>query len=120
MSGEKKGFVMYFDNCRKISHLPDESYAAVMRAITEYAERLAKERDQEAFLEQRLSALPPEAAMALCFMADAARRDHESYQETIHRRSRGTARNRQGDDGTKAARDFGGSQGKEDAWKYVT
>jgi len=118
MSGEKKGFVMYFDNCRKISHLPDESYAAVMRAIVEYAERLARGQEQEAFLEQRLSALPPEAAMALCFMADAARRDHESYQETIRRR--GTARSWQRDNREKSLRDFGGSQGKEDAWKYVT
>lgn len=82
----KKGFVLYFENCKQLHKLPDALYAAVMRATVEYAQRLAEEDGQEEFLARQRAALPPEAAMALDFMAVSVRRDHESYQETIRRR----------------------------------
>ena len=82
----KKGFVLYFENCEQLRQLPDALYAAVMRATVEYAQRLAEEDGQEEFLARQRGGLPPEAAIALDFMAVAVRRDHESYQETIRRR----------------------------------
>lgn len=82
----KKGFVLYFDNCRRLQPLSDALYSAVMRATVEYAQRLAEEDDQEAFLERQRKTLPPEGAMALDFMAVALRRDHEKYRDTVHRR----------------------------------
>ena len=84
----KIGFVMYFENCRMLRDLSDAQYAAVMRALSEYAERLAAGNGEETYLERQKAALPKETAMALEFMAGGVRRDHQKYQETIDRRSR--------------------------------
>ena len=84
----KIGFVMYFENCRMLRDFPDEQYAAVMRALSEYAERLAGGNGEEAYLARQKADLPKETAMALEFMAGSVRRDHQRYQETIDRRSR--------------------------------
>lgn len=84
----KIGFVMYFDNCRMLRDLPDAQYAAVMRALAEYAERLADGRGEEAYLEQQKAGLPRETAMALDFVAGSIRRDHRKYQQTVDRRGK--------------------------------
>jgi len=82
----KKGFVVYFDNCRQLEHLPDRAYAAVWRTVTEYARRLAAGEEAEDWLTQRLASLPADAAMAARFMTDNARRDDDAYQSRIEQR----------------------------------
>ena len=84
----KKGFVMYFENLRMIRDLPDHQYAAVIRVLGEYAERLSMGQEEEAYLEAEKKKLPRQVAMILEFMAGGARRDHEKYQEVEQRRSR--------------------------------
>lgn len=84
----KKGFVMYYDNCRRLERLSDKQYAAAMKCVVAYTERLANGEDAENYLKQRLAELSAEAAMAVSFMTDDARRDHEKYLETIARRGR--------------------------------
>ena len=121
----KIGFVMYFDNCRMLRDLPDEQYAAVMRGLMEYAERLAEGREEELYLEQQKSVLSREVAMALDFMAGSVRRDHERYLETIERRGRkktsgaDAERMKYGGELQKTSRRSAGGQQLDDAWNYV-
>ena len=75
----KKGFVVYFDNCRRVNRLPDGMCAAVWRLVSTYAQYVAEGQDAETWLEEQLAALPPEAAMAAEFMTDTARRDDQRY-----------------------------------------
>ena len=76
----KKGFLVYFDNCKQTAVLPDDQYAAVWRTLFAYAEQLAKGEDGEACLEERVSAMPAATGMAARFIADNIRRDHQRYQ----------------------------------------
>ena len=121
----KIGFVMYFDNCRMLRDLPDGQYAAVMRGLTEYAERLAEGRGEDLYLEQQKSVLPREVAMALDFMAGSVRRDHEKYLETIARRGRkktGSAEDelmKYAGELQKTSRRSAGGRQLDDAWNYV-
>ena len=82
----KKGFVVYFDNCRQVEHLSDRTYAAVWRTVTEYARRLAEGDGAEEWLAQHLAELPGDAAMAARFMTDNARRDDDVYRSRIEQR----------------------------------
>jgi len=82
----KKGFVVYFDNCRQVEHLSDRTYAAVWRTVTEYARRLAEGDGAEEWLAQHLAELPGDAAMAARFMTDNARRDDDTYRSRIEQR----------------------------------
>ena len=78
---------MYFENLRMIRDLPDHHYAAVMRVLGEYAERLSVGQEEEAYLEAEKARLPRQVAMILEFMAGGARRDHEKYTEVERRRT---------------------------------
>ena len=78
---------MYFENLRMIRDLPDHHYAAVMRVLGEYAERLSGGQEEEAYLEAEKARLPRQVAMILEFMAGGARRDHEKYEEVERRRA---------------------------------
>ena len=87
----KKGFLVYFDNCRLLEALPDSAYAAVWHTVTEYARRVAEEEGREGTAAERwltahLEKLPPEAAMAVRFMAENIRRDDAAYRERIAQR----------------------------------
>ena len=77
----KKGFVVYFDNCRRVNRLADGMCAAVWRVVTTYAGYVAEGREAESWLEEQLAALPPEAAMAAEFMTDTVRRDDRRYRD---------------------------------------
>ena len=82
----KKGFVVYFDNCRLLEAMSDRAYAAVWRTVTEYARRVATDEEAEDWLAQRLALLPADAAMAARFMADNVRRDDIAYCQRIEQR----------------------------------
>lgn len=75
----KRGFVVYFDNCRRTAALPDEEFAAVWRTLFRYAELLAEGGDDESFLAERVQSLPAGAGMAVSFIAGNLKRDHRSY-----------------------------------------
>jgi len=108
----KKGFVMYFENLRMIRDLPDHHYAAVMRALGEYAERLSMGQEEEAYLEAEKAKLPRQVAMILEFMAGGARRDHEKYQEVERRRSKYKEERKSRPAAPAPA-------AEDDIWKYV-
>lgn len=77
----KKGFLVYFDNCAQTIPLPDGTFAPLWKTIFGYAQRLAEDRDAEAWLEEQTAGLPPESVMALRFITDNVRRDHLRYQD---------------------------------------
>ena len=108
----KKGFVMYFENLRMIRELPDHQYAAVVRALGEYAERLSEGQGEEAYLEAEKAKLPRQVAMILDFMAGGARRDHEKYVGVERRRS-------QYREGRKKQEMRSPQPPEDDVWKYV-
>lgn len=88
MKPAKKGFIMYFDNCRRLKKLQPKWRGEVVLALGEYAERLGTGENAETYLQEQLARMPKEAAVALDFLADDARRDEGKYQSVIERRSR--------------------------------
>lgn len=110
----KKGFLVYFDNCRQTEDMPDHLYAAVWRANFTYGELLARGEDAEGYLKARLSSLPKEGRMALRFMSDNARRDHERYRERTEELRAAQKRNKERRD-----RPVAPAPDMDDAWKYV-
>lgn len=86
MKKAKKGFVMYFDNCKRLKGLPPKWRGEVVLVLSEYAERLDRDEGAEAYLQEQLARMPGEAALTLGFLADDARRDEAKYQAVIERR----------------------------------
>ena len=113
----KKGFLVYFDNCRQTKELPDDQYAALWRALFEYAERLAGDGDAEAFLEEQSVAMPVLSAVTLRFIAGNIRRDHQRYQERAEELQ--AAQKRKAVRKEPSAGQRNAPSTDADAWKYV-
>ena len=109
----KKGFLVYFDNCRQTALLPDDQFALVWRAIFRYAEQVAQGREAESLLREAERGLSGEAAMALRFIASTVARDNQRYQTRTEAYRKAQSR-------ANSSRATGSAaEMSDDAWKYV-
>ena len=85
MTGEKKGFVLYFDMYTSIAVLPAEQRGELLSAMYEYAQEVVKREVPMEEVIQRHPQMTVETQMAFRFIAESIRRDTEKWREKHER-----------------------------------
>lgn len=104
MAAEKKGFVLYFDACGDVMHLPPDQRGWLLTAAYTFAKACAE--DGEADLEALLARFPelrPETAMACRFLCSSIARDTVKWHAARERQSEAAKRR-------QAARESGAAE----------
>ena len=81
MKGKRSSILLYFDNFRLVSGLPDDQLGILFRALMECGEKEASGQDGITGFEERYPGMGEKAQMAFSFMADTLRRDAAAYAE---------------------------------------
>ena len=122
MTGEKKGFVLYFEMYTSIAVLPAEQRGELLSAMYEYAQEVVKREVPMEEVIQRHPQMTVETQMAFRFIAESIRRDTEKWREKHERYSQAAkARHEQkgNDDLKKYIARMRRKTEESSAWDYV-